>query len=422
MTNRFYSAFDTECLDDYPPREGEFRSTFQIHRDRIIHTSAFRRLQNKTQVFLSGEYDFYRTRLTHSIEVAQIGRSICHYLKETSDLLGEDFHIDSALVEAGCLAHDIGHPPFGHTGERELNRLMSDYGGFEGNAQTLRLLTETIFSASGRGMNPSRALLDGVLKYKTLRDELDDPENHFLYMAQEKYLDFVLDGEAFPAEYPPGKLRDKYSSIECQIMDWADDTAYSLNDIADGVNAGFLTSDRVERWGESTDLDEAGAAVATGVAKAIRDDRVEARIGKKVGEFLSAVSLVEEPTFLSGRTNRHRYHLRIDPASAAEAKIMKRISVDLVFRSPQLQQLDYKAGTILRALFGVFADRYISGNQKRGLRLLPEALEARIEAAPDEATRARLLCDYVSSMTDGFAIRTYKRLADPDFGSIVDLV
>ena len=142
--NTFYNAFDTERLSGWES-DGDFRTPFQMDRDRVLHTPAFRRLQSKTQVFWSGEYDFYRTRLTHSLEVAQIGRSICHWLKQSSELLSDDYFIDPELVEVVCLSHDLGHPPFGHAGERSLNYLMHEYGGFEGNAQTLRLLTERIF-------------------------------------------------------------------------------------------------------------------------------------------------------------------------------------------------------------------------------------------------------------------------------------
>ena len=120
MQNRFYQAFDTERASGYDT-SGDFRSPFQIDRDRVLHTTAFRRLQSKTQVFWSGEYDFYRTRLTHSLEVAQIGKSICHWLKHSSNLLSDDFFVDEDLVEAICLSHDLGHPPFGHAGERSLN-------------------------------------------------------------------------------------------------------------------------------------------------------------------------------------------------------------------------------------------------------------------------------------------------------------
>ena len=122
MTNRFYQAFDSETFGG--PRKTDYRNAFQIDRDRIIHAHAFRKLQSKTQVFLSGEYDFYRTRLTHSMEVAQIGRSICHYLRTTNGPLHDDFYIDGDLVEAVCLAHDLGHPPFGHSGERTLQEII----------------------------------------------------------------------------------------------------------------------------------------------------------------------------------------------------------------------------------------------------------------------------------------------------------
>ena len=164
MNNRFYSDFDAETYGAV--RKTDYRNAFQIDRDRIIHAHAFRKLQSKTQVFLSGEYDFYRTRLTHSMEVAQIGRSICHFLRMQGGPLGADFFVDGDLVEAVCLAHDLGHPPFGHSGERTLQELMLPWGGFEGNAQTLHLLTETMYqNESGvRGMQATRALLDGVLK------------------------------------------------------------------------------------------------------------------------------------------------------------------------------------------------------------------------------------------------------------------
>ena len=119
MINRFYTAFDSESMGE--ARKGDYRTPFQVDRDRIIHAHAFRKLQSKTQVFLSGEYDFYRTRLTHSMEVAQIGRSICVFLRSRGAPLGDDFHIDSDLVEGVCLAHDLGHPPFGHSGARYRN-------------------------------------------------------------------------------------------------------------------------------------------------------------------------------------------------------------------------------------------------------------------------------------------------------------
>lgn len=418
--NRFYSAFDTATLTERRSFPGEYRTLFQIDRDRIIHSSAFRRLQNKTQVFLSGQYDFYRTRLTHSIEVAQIGRSLCAYLQQ-SGLLDDDTFIDADLVESACLAHDLGHPPFGHTGERTLHALMLPYGGFEGNAQTLRLLTQTLFSESGKGINPTRALLDAVLKYKTLHIETPEAENHFLYNDQDRWLDFVTAGNAFPAELTPGKVRNGFKSIECQIMDWADDTAYSLNDVADGIRAGFINLESLERWAAAQDLDSAGNEHVAFLCKIIREHRVESKLAVLIGDGIRAARLQPTSNFLSHETKRHSFELVIDPAIKARTKLNKKIALDLVFKSPALQQLDHKADVILRKLFAVLQDRYIerTGNK---LHLLPPEVEQTLEATEDKVTRARLVCDWVANMTDPFAFRTYRRLFDADFGSIIDLV
>ncbi|MBV6499005.1 MAG: Deoxyguanosinetriphosphate triphosphohydrolase-like protein [Prosthecobacter sp.] len=419
--NHFYNAFDTGTLTGRPAHPDEYRSPFQIDRDRIIHSSAFRRLQNKTQVFLSGEYDFYRTRLTHSIEVAQIGRSICGWLSSQGGIPGDDCHIDADLVESACLAHDLGHPPFGHTGERTLHRLMQPYGGFEGNAQTLRLLTQTLFNEGRDGMNPTRALLDGILKYKTLHAEAAGAPNHYLYNDQEKWLDFTLGGQAFPVELTPGAERNRFKSIECQVMDWADDTAYSLNDIADGIHAGFITITRLESWAAGQELSPEQAEHVKFLCTAIRERRVEARLNRQIGDYIRAARLVPEANFLSAMTRRHQFRLEVDPAVKARSRLNKRISLDLVFRSPQLQQLDYKADVILTRLFEVLHDRYIEPGGSR-LHLMPPVQEAEIEKAPDAAARARLVCDWVASMTDAFAFRTYRRLFDANFGSITDFV
>ncbi len=427
MRNAFYHDFDfaTRAPDRARSDENDYRTPFQIDRDRIIHTSAFRRLQSKTQVFLSGEYDFYRTRLTHSIEVAQIGRSLCARLQATSPDLGPDRFIDPDLVEAACLAHDIGHPPFGHTGERTLHRLMKPWGGFEGNAQTLRLLTDTIFNERA-GMNPTRAMMDAVLKYKSLYPELDDPPNHFLYGDQAGELAFVLDGRAFPASLPPGEIRDDCKSIECQLMDWADDTAYSINDVADGISAGFLTIEKIERWAARQEFGGEEAAHVDYLLDGIRGEKVEARMNRKIGEFIAAARLEAVPEhFLSDATARYRYRLAIEPAIRAECKLYKKLAYDLVFRSHQLQQLDRKADYLITRLFGVLADFYIEP-EKPGpnhFRVLPEPMETAIFADGNgEAGRARLVCDAIARMTDSVAAHMYRRLFDADFGSIVDLV
>ncbi len=422
MKNEFYTDFDLQHLHD-SERKSDYRTPFEQDRDRIIHTASFRRLQAKTQVFLSGEYDFYRTRLTHSLEVAQIGRAICTFLQRKGGAFSDTFFIDGNLVEAICLSHDLGHPPFGHAGERTLHAVMKPYGGFEGNAQTLRLLTETIYSdnVTRKGMNPSRAFLDGVLKYKTLYSELTNPKNHFLYNEQKRFLDFAFDGTDVTSHFEAGKKRDGFRSIECQIMDWADDVAYSLNDVADGIHSGFITQQKIERWAGSQQLDADLQASLTQLFSAMNEGRVERTLSSKIGKYIESVSVIETNNVMSARTNRYRYHLEIDEKAQKESKMFKKIALDLVFLSPQLHQLEKKGDFLLKRIFDTFAENYLNGDMF-ALNLLPNYVEQNFRNAKERPHRARLLCDYIAGMTDGFAIRTYKRLFDPEFGSMVDLI
>lgn len=429
MLNRFYNEFDLERLEPVDAA-GDYRTPFQMDRDRVLHTPTFRRLQNKTQVFWCGEYDFYRTRLTHSLEVAQIGKSICYWLKtRPGGPLDEGFFIDPDLIEAVCLSHDLGHPPFGHAGERTLNHLMRESGGFEGNAQTLRILTERIFSARRSGMNPTRAFADGVLKYKSLWADLREahgtpPEHHFLYDDQQGQLAWATDGCDFPAAATPGALRDKLKSIECQVMDWADDTAYSLNDLSDSVRAGFLDVEKIAGWAE-----RCGEATGEGtplgdLMRAVRQHRVDPFVGKRIGRYIQSVTLEPVVNFMSGLTQRHAFRLAVDDSVRAESALFKRLAFEVVFLAPQLKQLEHKGSRMLRQLWEVLATRYIAQGRIDGqdFQLLPAEVAAEIAAAPTETGRARLVCDFLAGMTDGYAVRTYKRLFTPDFGSIGDLV
>jgi len=421
MTNRFYTAFDAATYGG--ERKVDYRTPFQIDRDRIIHSHAFRKLQSKTQVFLSGEYDFYRTRLTHSMEVAQIGRSICQYLRSRGGPMRDDFHVDGDLVEAVCLSHDLGHPPFGHSGERTLQEIMVKWGGFEGNAQTLHLLTETMYqNESGvRGMQPTRALLDGVLKYKKLFSEFPaPPRNHFLYDPQLVYRDYVFAGASIPAALHEGEALNAFKSVECQIMDWADDAGYSLNDIVDGVKAGFLTVERIERWAAGEGITAEQQKYLDKLFDAIRSDRLENVFSMKIGAFIRACRLRERVNFMSPQTNRYRYELIVAPEAGREALFFKKMANDIIFESPQLQQMEHKARKVLFDLWDSCWRNYVERGQ-RVINVLPPRVGKLIEAETTLPGKARRICDWLAGLTDGMIVRTYRRLFDPEFGSIRDL-
>jgi dGTPase len=242
VTQGYDESATARWVAEPPKRAG--RSDFERDRARVLHCAGLRRLSAKTQVVAAGSADFPRTRLTHSLECAQIGRE-----------LGEEVGCDPDLVDAACLAHDIGHSPFGHNGEAALNELAAPYGGFEGNAQSLRLLTRLEPKVAGAGLNLTRATLDATLKYPWFRthpggssaspwgrppapppggDDPPDPPR-----GPRKFGAYAEDAEVFNwirAGAPAGR-----SCLEAQVMDWADDVAYSVHDLEDGFHAGLIT-------------------------------------------------------------------------------------------------------------------------------------------------------------------------------------
>ncbi|HEY0255924.1 MAG TPA: dNTP triphosphohydrolase [Candidatus Methylacidiphilales bacterium] len=422
MSDDFYRAFDRECLCNPAnrPRREDYRSVFHQDRDRVMFTTAFRRLQAKTQVFQAGEYDFYRTRLTHSLEVANIAKSIAAWLRKGRP----EAEIDPDLLEAICLAHDIGHPPFGHAGERVLNNLMETHGGFEGNAQTLRILTRTIYSGpeSRGGMSPSRALLDGVLKYKRLHRDRGGESNHFIYDDQAEILEFCFGTGDLLSVLGTTHAND-FRSLECQVMDLADDVAYSCFDIVDGAKARFLTTDKVKAW-----RDEKGEKLDAGQRKYLdellemmAENKLEPKMNRIIGELIQSASLVTKENFMSNRTRRHGYALALQPSARARIAVHKSLSRDLVFGSGALQQIEFKGMQILKKLAEILFDNYL-GTSGRPLVLVPGGVHKTVLKAETKTERARLLCDHLSGMTDAYALRSYKRLLDPDYGSISELI
>ncbi len=418
--NQFYNDFDIEVYGKRKARDEDYRTPFQIDRDRIIYSSAFRRLQSKTQVFLSGEYDFYRTRLTHSLEVAQIARSIGQYLLKTSPLLSEHFYIDLDLIEAVSLSHDLGHPPFGHTGEKVLQSMMEQNGsgGFEGNAQTLRIITELIYSTDleRTGMSPTRAFLDGIMKYKNIYGESNSKK--YLLADQKKYLAFVYDCDE--NSLPPVSRRNQ--SIECQIMDWADNTAYSINDLIDGYKAGFISREKLTAWltDDNPDLtDNQRTKLNLLMENLTGEYRLEKYMAREIGQFIKGVELQQDTNFMSHLTNRYAFKLHINPQIAETYKLYAMIATDLIFKHSSIQQLEFKGTQIIKSIFNALYGEY---SKEKPLFILPPMVHKQVIAAKDAKNKNRIICDHIAGMTDGFVQKTYKRLFSPDSGSIVDLV
>ena len=424
----FYNDFDRAFLadDDNRPRKGDDRSVFAQDRDRVLFSAPFRRLQSKTQVFQTGEYDFYRTRLTHSLEVASIARSIANSLRR-GDVLrdgGPDYHLDTDLIEAICLSHDIGHPPFGHCGERVLHDLMQDYGGFEGNAQSARVLTRTAYTGEGgrHGLSPSRALLDGVLKYKRLYGDRGSDGSHYLYDDQRALLHFCCGDAETAARIPAGAAANGFRSIECQVMDFADDIAYSVLDVVDAINAGFIRLERLLRFREEADLQPLQAARLAKLAERVQRGALDASMSRVIGTLVQSARLVPAESLLAGRTNRYRYRLEVPEDSVLEIDLYKKLCRVFVLESPVIQQLEWKAARLVRQLFTALLDNYVGGAAHKARKLVPEDVHTALARAPDEPARARLLCDHISSLTDATALRTYKRLFDPEYTSISELL
>lgn len=393
--------------------EVDRRSEFERDRARIIHSAAFRRLQGKTQVFGVYEGDFFRTRLTHSLEVAQIAKGIALTLGADSD-----------LVEAVCLAHDLGHPPFGHTGEHTLHDLMRSHGGFEGNAQTFRILTRLEHKhAAYAGLNLTYQTLDGVLKYKTCIDAAT------LAAAGGPVKGFYASDRALVATVVSYTGSGSERSFECQIMDVADDIAYSVHDLEDSLKAGLITVADFRRVPPQRVVRDVNAKLAAG-GHTVSDETIHI-------EFVRIADRLEQLERTAGRAARkmltrdliHEFAsaVTVQPDGRIDAAFPSRLRIEVlkafesykVIYNPRVTTLGHKGKEVLRRLFAVLDQ----GQESIGL--FPEDHGEDYERAlidGDETARKRVICDFLAGMTDSYAMRFYSRLFVPGEGSFYEML
>lgn len=422
--------------NEHKLRRQDHRDPYQRDRARILHSAAFRRLQAKTQVHGVGVNDFHRTRLTHSLEAAQIGSGILEQLKrkqpEYTPLLPS-----MSLIEALCLAHDIGHPPYGHGGETALNYVMRDYGGFEGNAQTFRIVTQLEPYTKTNGMNLSRRTLLGLLKYpallsQTRRKQRPEAVLHQRQMRAKEWLPakgiYDCDREELAWVLAPLSDKDRtelsamrsdniapdkhsktrYKSLDCSIMELADDIAYGVHDLEDAIVLGLISR---QQWQEvaAKQLAGCGAPWFEENIETISDMLFSTEhylrkdaIGGIVNTLLTNIRIhkVPESTFCSDLL---AYNAILDPKLQDALDIFKHFVNDYVIQIPEVQRFEYKGQQIVMDLFEA-----LSADPER---LLPETTRNKwLVAAPDAEASMRVISDYISAMTDGYAQRLHQEL------------
>jgi dGTPase len=419
--------FEKRLYEEQPKKPDDIRDAYQRDRARIMHSAGFRRLQGKTQVMGTGEGDFHRTRLTHSIEVAQIGYGLLDVLEKNKDnrdqaiqcwLPGRD------LVEAACLAHDLGHPPFGHKGEQALHRAMLNFGGFEGNGQTLRILTKLEkYKERGKGLYPTRRLVLAVLKYPCSMGAFDMASHQIkppkCYHNEEKeVVAWALKGfsEADQKEFQQVECgKPKHHSFDCSILELADDIAYGIHDVED-IIARNLASEREVRAEVGKAFDEIGGSITQGVrvfdAAAVCDGLLSDSFARKQ-MISSLVNLfVTNVTILSNDVFEHpllRFNARLSETHEKLLKALKLLAWELVIKKAKVQQLEWRGQRIVSQLFEVLASSPVE--------LIPPS--SWNDGCLD-SSRERRVCDYIAGMTDSYAEKLHKRLFQPGFGSSGD--
>jgi dGTPase len=371
----------------WPEAESATRNPFERDRDRIIHASAFRRLKGKTQVFVAHEGDHYRTRLTHSLEVAQIARSVARQLR-----LNED------LAEACALAHDLGHPPFGHTGEHVLDACMKPWGGFDHNAQTLRVVTRLERRYPGfDGLNLTWETLEGTVKHNgPLLRAGEGPE-----ILEPVWRDLNAEFDMALHDHP---------SAEAQVAAVADDIAYNNHDIDDGLAAGLFNVDELchavplaAQAFESVRAEHPGLDAERTRGEAIRR-LIGAWVGDLVAESRRRIEAARPASIADVRALDHAL-VGFSHAMLADAAVLRRFLFERMYRHWKVNRARSQARRIIRELFDVLLAEP---------DMLPPAWQSR--HSEDPAKAARLICDYIAGMTDDFAIEEHRRLFNLDRG------
>jgi len=426
------------------------RSAFRRDFGRLLHSPAFRRLQGKTQLFPGHESDFFRNRLTHSLEVAQVAKGIALNLNANCPELRAS-PIDTDLVEFAGLAHDLGHPPFGHNGERALDDCMKEYGGFEGNAQTLRILSRVEkkvlkddptsndvcgISAQGvdrrLGLNLTYRSLASVLKYDAqipLRRRRSADLKKGYYSSERALVESIKKHVGRPA----GK-DEKFKTIECQVMDIADDIAYSTYDLEDAMKGGFthplalltrignpalfkrlwekvakevkdVTEDEV--FAALTDLLQFSADGTSGLRQ-YAESKLIAGDGKMRSEFSSEmIGHFVKGVTLQPKAGRAVRFSEVVVARQTRVKIesLKHLNYLLTIMSPRLKVVEYRGYEVVRTIFDTL-------NSDEGHLLLPEDVQGMFDRLEDTDAKKRLICDFVAGMTDRYAVEFYSRLKE----------
>ncbi len=349
----------------YSEDEDPFRTPFQKDRDRILHTTAFRRLEYKTQVFVNYEGDYYRTRLTHTLEVAQIGRSLASALGANED-----------LVEAVCLSHDLGHSPFGHAGEHILNELMKDHGGFDHNRQTYRIVTELEERYPGfAGLNLTHEVLEGIVKHESRYDT------------------------ASSEGYDPTTR----GSLEAQIANISDELAYNAHDLDDGLRAGLLTHDQLDGLEIWEMVKQSVGWDGSHFDDMVRHRLIRRLIGLEINDVIEATNYrLVETNVQSADALQHLPENVIGNTAlfARKNDQLKAFLYGKLYRHYRVARMSSKAQRFLQEIFEAYV---------RESAQLPFEVQGRIEARGLH----RAVADYIAGMTDRYALQEWQRLFDP---------